>query len=292
MNKQILLFCSIFIAFITHAQTGPRLLGALSIVGTNNSGTIIHYTGGDTTLTSVFDMPVSGFSSDPGAITLTETPNGELYGTISYYNSTTSLGAIYQYDYTNNAYTVKAILDSSTGFQPSDLLLANNGMLYGVAQSGGANNGGTIFSYTIGDTAVKKLFDFDHSAYPITSLIQASDGNLYGQTQTDGANGGGVIFQYKLSDSSYHILFSFPFHSYSIGGLVEVGADTLYGVTEYGGPGSGTLFRYTIGDVSDTILYNFPGGAWPQAKLLHASDGNLYGVTEGDGVNNEGTVFS
>ena len=79
--------------------------------------------------------------------------------------------------------------------------------LYGLASSGGSNNGGTILNY-LGTTATTALENFNSpdGTYPERSAqIQASDGILYGMTYGGGSSGEGVIFSYNPSTS---ILYS------------------------------------------------------------------------------------
>ncbi len=93
--------------------------------------------------------------------------------------------------------------DGFNGRYPmGNLVLANDGNLYGVTyQGGGINRGyGTIFRLTpTGTLTAIYTFtgDSTDAEYPQYGMIQASDGKLYG-TANGGVYGQGVVFQLDL----------------------------------------------------------------------------------------------
>ncbi len=286
MRTYLLFLAAIFTAIISNAQTGPLLVGATSYGGANNFGTIITYTGGDTTLNGILNSPHG--PNNPICATLTEASNGKFYGLVSY-GGGSGAGYIYEYDYTANTYTIVAnFVDSTNGYEPwGSLLLADNGLMYGLTYMGGANNGGTLFSYAIGSDSVIALVNFPWSTGSRGSLIQASNGRLYGMSRSNG--GMGSIFQYDIGANIYSVLYNFSGIDLPSGSLTEVGADTLYGMTPFGNPNvdcstcanyGGTLFRYIIGSGVYTDLHNFDSLDNPQGSLTLASDGNLYGIAD------------
>jgi uncharacterized repeat protein (TIGR03803 family) len=103
-----------------------------------------------------------------------------------------SYGIILNYNITTGTETDKYDFAGSPGdgqFPLCALIKANNGLLYGLTQGGGAYNEGTIFSYNISTGAETDLHDFGSSTDgqgPPDALIQASDGLLYGMTQNGG----------------------------------------------------------------------------------------------------------
>jgi uncharacterized repeat protein (TIGR03803 family) len=71
-------------------------------------------------------------------------------------------------------------------FPLPELIQATDGNLYGVTQSGGANNFGTIFQLTTsGVLTTLHSFDNADGAIP-NALVQFTDGKLYGTTATGG----------------------------------------------------------------------------------------------------------
>ena len=66
---------------------------------------------------------------------------------------------------------------------------ASDGLLYGVANSGGAHTNGTIWQLSLGG-GFTKLHDFDVAggSKPPDGLIQSPDGRFYGVTSVGGAN--------------------------------------------------------------------------------------------------------
>ena len=147
----------------------------------------------------------------PGGGTLLQGSDGNLYGT-------TEAGGAYGYGSVfkittsgtlTTLYSFSSTIDGRNP-QPSSLLQASDGYLYGTTYLGGDGNYGTIFRITTGG-ALTTLYSFSGSdgAYPIAGLIQASDGNLYGTTNDGGPNwnppsnnyGYGTVFVLTLAGS-------------------------------------------------------------------------------------------
>jgi uncharacterized repeat protein (TIGR03803 family) len=289
MKKSTLLFSAcLFLLFTTiplQIQSQPLLWGMTSADGNNSGGTIINYTGGDTSINNAFNLP-SAYLTRLLNSSLTEAKNAKFYAFNT--NDGAQLGSIFKSDTSGN-YTTMVYLDSSTGIQPfGSLLSAGNGLLYALTPYGGLNNSGTIISYAPDSNYVTKLIDLPLSANPFGSLIQGANGILYGMTQNDGTNSSGTIFQYNISTATYSVLYNLPFNSVPQGSLLEVGSDTLYGMVS---SGSGGVFQYVISTGTYTIAINF-NYAVGDGALICASNGQLYGLTSYGGNAGSGNIFS
>jgi uncharacterized repeat protein (TIGR03803 family) len=128
--------------------------------GTNGLGGIVSWDG------SVLNYPLN-FSSAP---TSGKYPSGNLvaYSTNIMYGLTPqggqyNYGCIYEFNTSTNVQTVKYSFQNTTadgGAPWGGLTLAANGKLYGVTNTGGANNNGIVFEYTPGGTTITKKADF------------------------------------------------------------------------------------------------------------------------------------
>ena len=76
---------------------------------------------------------------------------------------------------------------------------ASDGLLYGVAYSGGAHDNGTIWQLTLGG-GFAKLHDFDAAggSRPYNGLSQSPDGRFYGLTSVGGANDVGTLYRLTM----------------------------------------------------------------------------------------------
>jgi len=205
------------------------------------------------------------------------------------------------------------------GYGPvAALVQATDGNLYGITQSGGANNNtqiclyvylngcGTVFKVT--PTGVlTTLYSFcslpncADGVGPYSSLVQGTDGNFYGTTNIGGSGfdlavcgitGCGTIFKITPTGTltTLHSMCSEGGSSctdgaYPQSGLIEGLDGNLYGTTAHGGiNGGGTVFKITPSGAL-TTLYSFcaqagcPDGSLPAGNLVQATDGNFYGTT-------------
>jgi len=207
------------------------------------------------------------------------------------------------------------------GLFPNSMILASNGDLYGTAQLGGANDGGTVFKITPSGV-LTTLYSFCSQEkcadgyVPLAALIQASNGDFYGTTTAGGVYGGpfgdGTVFKITAS-GQLTTLFNFCGSSDCSDGynprapLIQASNGDFYGTTASGGAnGGGTVFKITSAGKL-TTLYNFcsqpacADGSFPTAALIQASNGDVYGTTQYGGANDNadcpgsysgcGTVF-
>jgi uncharacterized repeat protein (TIGR03803 family) len=195
------------------------------------------------------------------------------------------------------------------GSSPSTrLILDKAGNVYGITQTGGVYNQGTVFKIdTSGNYTILYSFGAPRSASgPIGRLTMDTAGNLYG-TAGGGFYGQGTV--YKLDTSgNLTVLYNFNGGQYGgspIGGLLYVEAQaTFFGTTSQGGArngcggsGCGVVFKLkanSSGGWTLTVLHVFtgtPDGQSPQGELTRDAQGYLYGTTRQGGASNLGTVF-
>lgn len=186
------------------------------------------------------------------------------------------------------------------GRSPFGGLTSVNGTLYGTTTSGGASNGGTVFTVNTSGTE-SVLHSFGSGADgsdPQGGLIDVN-GILYGTTTSGGASNGGTAFTVNTSGKE-RVLHSFQAccgsgadGSIPDAGLIDVNG-VLYGTTTRGGGAwnGGTVFAVSMSG-TESVLYSFGvglDGADPEASLIDVQ-GVLYGTTHSGGANGFGTVF-
>jgi uncharacterized repeat protein (TIGR03803 family) len=227
-------------------------------------------------------------------------------------------------------YTFCALLNCADGSYPSSqIVVADNGNLYGETVGGGQFGHGTLFELvpngdkTVWQELVLHSFCIDANCtdgrepYAENIALDAS-GNLYGTTSEGGyqpshcytINDCGVLFKFNTSGARSHetILHSFCAKmNCADGGYLRSGPivdanGRLFGTTAFGGVhindeqgvGGGVVYEF---DSKLQVLYSFckqPGcldGEYPFAGLIMDGDGNLFGTTSSGGDNDVGTVF-
>jgi uncharacterized repeat protein (TIGR03803 family) len=192
--------------------------------------------------------------------------------------------------------------DLGTGSGPQgSLLLANDGKMYGLANTGGANDYGTLFQFDPATASFTKKFDFDGNARggnPLGTLIQSKNGKLYGMTSAGGVNDFGAIFEYDPTTSTYTKKIDFDGAAnggYPYGSLMEATDGNFYGLASAGGSNNfGVLFQYNPTTSSFSVKFNFEdavSGSSPQSTLIQATNGKLYGTAEYGGTYSDGVIF-
>jgi uncharacterized repeat protein (TIGR03803 family) len=193
--------------------------------------------------------------------------------------------------------TIYTFTGGADGGAPSGPLVKDGSTLYGIAQSGGANQGGVIYSINEVTGAQSVAYDFPAGASPNGSLFLVGN-TLYGVT-AHGGNGFGTVFRFNPSTKSVTTAYTFRGRGDGgspAGGFTESGG-LLYGVASSGGRGGGgVLFSFNPATNGEQPLYFFPAGLPcgynppPAAPVI--LNGMLYGVEFfGDG-HDCGTLYS
>lgn len=283
--------------FTVSGYAQPMLISPFAFGGDGDNGTIVAYSAGNTSLSSIKNIPSVAGKYPNGS--LIQATNGKFYGMTSESGySEINSGVIFEYDVANNTYTKKVNFEGYNGGNPQGTLIqASNGKLYGMTMMGGSFDIGVIFEYDFVTNVFSKKFDFSVSnGYnPKGSFVQASNGKLYGMTDQGGVNGQGVIFEYDVISGVYikKVDLSGENGINPLGSMIEASNGKLYGVAKGGTLGSGVIFEYDFISNVYTKKFDFSGvnGVNPLASLLYATNGKLYGTTQTGGANNLGVIF-
>ncbi|MES2566012.1 MAG: choice-of-anchor tandem repeat GloVer-containing protein [Bacteroidota bacterium] len=263
--------------------------------GSNNKGTLVKYDYTTNSLLKIIDF------TDGGSIGgLLNASNGKLYGTIQN-GGLYGRGTIFEYDPSTITYTVKKEFGYADGAGLMCHLIENSpGILYGMSNSGGLNNIGTIFQYDIALDNLITQFSFSGTdgKLPLGSFIKTTDGKFYALTSEGGELNMGVLFQYNPLTNSCVKKLDFQKSlngQHPNGSLVRASNGLLYGVAEEGGLNNkGVLFQFDQVNHVYTKLIDFANtvGANPNGSLIQATDGMLYGTCyNGAGFGSTGTIF-
>ncbi len=282
--------------------TDTNLYGATTNGGANNEGVLFRYVIGTNSLTVRANFNSADIGSNP-ASSLVQAADGKLYGVAPYGGPTTN-GTLFAYDPTNDAISKRVdFSNSSNGSNPqSGMVLAPNGLFYGMTSLGGANAQGVLYEYDPATDIYTSKVDLSSSgtgSSPSGSLVLASNGNLYGMTSAGGANGDGVIFEYVPGSISVSVKVNFSaatIGSAPKGSLMQpLNSPLLYGMTNAGGPSAhGTLFTFDPNTSALVVKYSFTAtsdGTSPQGSLVQAANGKLYGTTSSGGAGTSGVLF-
>jgi len=230
---------------------------------------------------------------------------GNLYGTTTTggdlncgYGS--GCGLVFKVDESGAETVLHAFTGKSDGAGPGGELIRDKaGNLYGVTESGGSSNYGTVFKL---DSSGKEtiLYNFtgvSSGEYPVGRLARDTHGNLYGATNSGGDPACylcGVVFKIDKAgkETVLHTFTGNPDGAYPFSGLTRDGAGNLYGST-YAGGGSSGCYTDGCGSVfevdangKEIVLHGFSGGSdgeIPFAALIVDKAGDLYGTAPAGG---------
>jgi uncharacterized repeat protein (TIGR03803 family) len=189
----------------------------------------------------------------------------------------------------------------SSGNGPSDLVVAPNGTIYGVAQYGNCACY-LIFSLNQGKLTVLHRFTVSpgsEAEVPQGLLLSKNGQFLYGTTSYGGKytgyceslGGCGIAFSYNLTTDTFKIMHEFsgqPTDGMDPAGTeVLDSAGNLYGLTWGGGTGGfGTLYEFAASG-AEKVLYSFqnPPDAEHPGDGIVLYGGNFWGVSIQGGAN-------
>lgn len=264
-------------------------------------GMLFEYNPVTSVYTKKFDFNVGNVGTHPYG-GLLEAPNGKLYGLL-YSGGASGLGTLYEFDPLTSACVIKVNFSgTANGAAPyGSLILASNGLLYGMTTSGGVYSKGTVFEYDLTSNTLTKKIDFNPSvngSNPYGDLVEASNGKLYGLTKEGGSTGYGTLFEFDISTSILTKKVDFTGLAngkWPYGSLIQAADGYLYGLTsEGGGTTNGTLFRFDISIDTFTKMMDLPmgGPVKVMGSFMEAQDGKLYGLSFSGGSAGAGVVFS
>ena len=153
-------------------ESNGLLYGTTLLGGVNGSGTLFSYDPTTELVTKLFDFEADANGAQPvgGLVEL----DGKIYG-VARTGGTSGHGVLFEFDPVTNLLNPEThFTEDSEGFKPIAGLLVSEGVLFGLAQSGGENSLGVMYSYNPAtDTYAKKVdFDIENGSYPTsTSLI-------------------------------------------------------------------------------------------------------------------------
>jgi uncharacterized repeat protein (TIGR03803 family) len=187
--------------------------------GTTGAGTIyrVRFDGSGFEVLHTFPALVASTTTAPtnteGAVPLaglTDGEDGRLYGVTSQGGSL-GHGTVFAFDAVGGVYTVLYDFDGSKGSGPDgELLLAQDGKLYGTTVSGGTNTSGattpygTVFAMARDGSGFTSLHSFNGSdgSGPTGRLLQLDTSTFVGITQSGGNCGQGTVFQLSLTGAT------------------------------------------------------------------------------------------
>jgi uncharacterized repeat protein (TIGR03803 family) len=280
-------------------QAGDGTLYGTCNSGGNVGGTIykMNSDGSGFKIIYIFDYTNGAFPEYSGVL---QGSDGALYGSCVA-DGVTQYGLIYRINVDGTGFQVLHVFGGSTdGKSPNgNLIQGADSFLYGIAESGGTSDIGTIYKMHLDGSAFQIIHTFAadnvDGSFPRT-VIQAADGLLYGTTWKGGTLNYGTIFRLSTDGSGYAILHNFDYTNggyASIGGVTQSGA--LYGTTDFGGPSFGCLFGMNTDGSAFTVIHSFKAtginNPYPTGVTV-GTDGTLYGVTECAGSADLGTIYS
>jgi len=241
--------------------------------------------------------------------------NNVLYGT-TWEGGTNGVGGIFSVAtdgsqfhelYSFSALSGEIYGNNSDGAEPYCTLLLSSNMLYGTANAGGLNGGGTIFRINTDGTGFSNIYNFGtYSGAPHAGLIIS--GNVLFGTSTSGGQGYGSVFRLNADGTHFTNLISFypaaTNFAFSATGELILSGSTLYGTTQGGGSGfQGTIFSLgTNNHGGYTNLFFFEGVGGQSQASTNTTGGNpthglvlagnrLYGTTPAGGTNGNGVIY-
>jgi uncharacterized repeat protein (TIGR03803 family) len=218
-------------------------------------------------------------------------------------------GTIISFNPGNNSETVLWSFGSdSDGANPYGSLIYDeaNSLYYGMAQNGGSNTFGCIFSFNAANDSESVVWSFGtvpDAQHPSGDLIyNVADTLLYGLTEKGGVNNAGAIISFNPATGKDSVVWNFGSGTDGAGpaGNLVTGANNglYYALTQNGGVyNNGALISFNPTANTDSVLWSFAGdssdGGTPAGNPVYDADyGVFFILTQYGGINNEGALAS
>lgn len=189
----------------TASGGGANGNGTLFRVGLDGSGFEVIYT-----FSSLTANPDGLSTNEDGAAPipgLTDGEDGHLYG-VTNLGGSGGNGTVYSFDPVANLLTTMHAFDGNDGARPTgELLLGQDGLLYGSTATGGTNaqgnttTFGTLFSIARDGTSFTSLVSFEGSdgSSPAGKMLQLDASTFVGVAAVGGRCGQGVLYYFSLT---------------------------------------------------------------------------------------------
>ena len=260
-----------------------------------------------------FGVPAASANGDISGVILGK--DGKIYGTCAY-GGVGQGGIVFQmnkdgsgfqsiHNFTNTWITANT-LSNADGVAPfTGVIQASDGRLYGCANGGGTNDGGTLFSLNVDGSDFRVIYDFPNGVLSDLSgaLIEGTDGKLYGNEYFGGDFASGSVFRLNKDGSSFETIHEFNVdldtNGYPDGPLLLGSDGVLYGTTgsEFvdGGVPPGKVFKLNPDGSGFQVLHDFANttndGTALYWSVTEGPDGALYGTTYPSGSGQGGVIF-
>ena len=225
------------------------LYGMTTNSGESYYGTIFKISPDGTDFTKLYDFDGGNGGYPRGSLTIY---NDVLYG-ITAYGGSNDAGIIFKINPDGTGFTKlhDFDIDNDGAWSFGDLIVYNS-VLYGMAQSGGVDSGGTIFKINPDGSNFTVIHNFNYSnginGYWPFDYLAVNDDTFYGMTNRGGSYNAGTIFKINSDGTGFTKLYDLNDSNgtYPHGSLVFYN-NVLYGMTGVGGTNnSGTIFGFGL----------------------------------------------
>lgn len=232
---------------------------------------------------------------------LAMTGDGWLWGVVTS-GGEYGLGAIYKMRGDGSDWQMVTAFNGIQGtprgsYPRGGLTIAPDGNFWGVTESGGASNGGTLYRFDPRTGVLTTEVEFDRVGSPWSRPWIAPDGQVRGTTYFS-------IYRFDPTARKSVTVARFSRKTGRLrggrtqAGLTADGRGFLWGATGEGGSAdNGTIFKLNLATGDGATVIDFTGkdgafiGKQPLGDLFLGSDGLLWGTTRNGGTDDNGTVF-
>jgi len=278
-------------------EANGKLWGMTIGGGTHNMGTIYSLNNDGTDFTKIHDFNGVNGRAPYNGLTLAQ---GKLWG-MTFNGGINDNGVIYYLETDGNGYTKVhdfKYSDLTNGYDAAGKLIVSNGKLWGMAQGGGVNSLGIIFTIELDGSGFSIVHSFDNTngRSPYGNSLTEINGTLFGMTTSGGTNDKGTIFKINNDGTGFSKVHDFDgnYGAEPYGSLI-VSNGKLWGLTYYGGSSNwGVIFNMDTDGTNFNVVKEITGsseGRFPLGDLYEYGN-KLYGTSKEGGTHGRGSIYS